>query len=391
MGGHDRTSGFSNKAIVRKSDNSRNIFCKSLLKNDKKRKFMSRLKHLEVLELSGTPCEIAYQLGKQRRRKIEKAVEFWNRHLSHIYRDKKELLKRLEKSFRGEAGRQAPFYLEEIYWMAKGAGVSFPDLFRLNLTELVPYADKCTDLIFSLKTPKGKDILLTHNEDWDPRRNDVFVLKANLNDCTYATLAYNGYLPGLSAGRNSFGLCHSVNYLRPRDLRIGVPRIFITRFLLTARSIEDCLRFIRGKRRAFGQSIHLAEGDQYVNLELTARRMILRHPTLPAVHSNHYLSSALKKYVPRPSPNSLTRQNTAQKLLKERCLKGGSLKPGPARSLAKRILSDRSGHPYAIWREADSEAETSATLATVMVGTDASEMLVFRERPVSSRPIRIRI
>jgi isopenicillin-N N-acyltransferase-like protein len=352
---------------------------------------MIKRKPLEVLELSGTPCEIAYQLGKRRGKKIARRIEFWNRYLSQIYRGKKDRQRSLEKTFLEESRKQSPSYLEEIDSMAKGAGVSFRDLFRLNLTELAPFVDKCTDLIFSIKTPKGKGILLTHNEDWDPRRNDVFVLKAKLPDVIYATLAYDGYLPGLSAGKNSFGLCHSVNYLRPRDFQIGLPRIFITRLLLTSRTIKECLHFIQNKRRAFGQSIHLAQEGRYLNLELTARRISLRYPPLPTVHANHYQALALKKYVPPPSSNSLHRQKAAQALLHEKVSKGTSLSSVKARQLARAILSDRSGHPHAIWREADSSEETSATLATIMVGTDSSEMLVFRERPLRSRPIRIKL
>src|SRR5262249_22591752 len=132
-------------------------------------------------------------------------------------------------------------------------------------------------------------------------------------DQSYAVLAYDGYLPGLSAGRNSHGLCHSVNYLRPTDYRVGLPRIFITRHLVTARNFRECLGFIQKSRRAFGQAIHLAQGKNYLGLELTSRKIFQLRPSLPTVHTNHYLAMRGGTHF----PSSLQRLKTARALLKK--------------------------------------------------------------------------
>jgi len=141
--------------------------------------------------------------------------------------------------------------------------VPFPDLFRLNLTELGTFAEKCTDVIFPFEDGKRRGILLAHNEDWDPCRNDVFILKARLPRIQYVILAYDGFLPGLSAGCNSAGLCHSVNYVKPKDFRVGLPRIFPARHLVTSPRLDDVLVFLKNSHRAFGQAIHLAQGSSY--------------------------------------------------------------------------------------------------------------------------------
>ncbi|MFO1463825.1 MAG: C45 family peptidase [bacterium] len=350
-------------------------------------------KPLDLLDLKGDPCEIAFALGRRRRARIHRRVQFWDECLQAAYRGRRDTLRRLEAGFLREARRQCPAYLEELWAMAEGAQLPRAELFRLNLTELLAFAEKCTDLILPFRTPSGRGLLLAHNEDWDPRRNDVFILKARLPKLEYAVLAYDGYLPGLSAGINSFGLLHSVNYLRPKDFRLGLPRIFVTRHLVTARNFADCQGFLRRTRRAFGQAIHLAQEGRYLGLELTARSAASLRPRLPAAHTNHYLAAKLHPLAPGGQPPSLRRLETARRLLRESWPPGSkaATSGAEARRLARHILRDRSGLPWALWREADSPEEGSATLALVLLGTDRPELEIHRERPGRKSAIRIRL
>jgi len=350
-------------------------------------------KPLEILKLKGDALEIAFALGKRRAKKIQKRVQFWESQVETAFVRRQAELRQIERGFLQEARRQAPRYLEEIQAMAEGACLPFAGLFRLNLTELLVYAEKCSDLILPVQNGSTRGILIAHNEDWDPRRNDVFVLHAQLPDLEYVVLGYDGYLPGLSAGRNSFGLLHSVNYLRPKDFRMGLPRIFVTRHLLTARNFDDCRRFLRSTRRAFGQAIHLAQGERYLGFELTASRCAELRLRLPFCHTNHYLASSLKResrIAPAPSHRRL---NTARHLLNKTWPRSSQGFPngGQARHLAKKILGDRSHLPWALWREADSPEESSATLALVLIGTDRKEFEVHRRRPDRNTATRIRL
>lgn len=341
---------------------------------------------MEVVELSGDPFEVAHQLGKKRSAVIARRVDYWNRLLARVYRGKKDRLRSLERGFLA-AARAVPRYLGEVRALAEGAGLPFADLFRLNLTELQAYADKCTTLVLPFETPRGPGILIAHNEDWDPRRNDVFVLKARLPECAYAILAYDGYLPGLSSGVNSFGLGHAINYLAPPDRRVGVPRIFITRHLVTARNFEDVVNWAKRHARAFGQGIHLAQGSQYLGLELTSKKVAFWRPRLPAVHANHYLDAGLRRSAPPPGISSLARYHAAKALLDEEARRRREAwTRTEAVRAARRILSDRSGLPYAVWREADSTDETGATVACALIDTGHLTLEVFRKRPDETSP-----
>src|SRR5688572_2118354 len=99
---------------------------------------------LETLALKGTATDIAYQLGKRRARKIAPRVAYWKNHVRDLFNGKTARLKTLEAAFLKEAQKQAPQALDEIRALAEGAGLAFADVFRLNLTELNTFAEKCT-------------------------------------------------------------------------------------------------------------------------------------------------------------------------------------------------------------------------------------------------------
>lgn len=344
---------------------------------------------LDVITLSGTTTDVAFALGKARRKQIEARIEHWNETLARLFNGQRARLKSLEKEFLSAGERAAPEFVAEIRAMAKGADVAFADLFRVNLTELKPYAEKCTTAILPISQRGRKKILIAHNEDWEPSQNDVFVLRAKLPDVSYAILTYDGYLPGLSTGFNSHGLYHAVNYVLAKDIRAGVPRSFITRFLVTARSTKECLDWIRKTPRAFGQSIHLAQDGRYTGIELTAKRVIVRGVKPPTLHANHYLTPSLKNIAAAPSANSLVRQKIGAALVKKFCLAmpTAGFSPSRAKTIATKILSDRSGLPYAIWREADSPLESSATVASAFLMTGDEKMAVYRNRPDKALPL----
>ena len=333
------------------------------------------------------PIELAYQLGRLRRKKIAERIDFWDRYLTRVYRGRSEEQRFKEKAFLKKSQQYVATLVEEIRAMAEGAGVPFSDLFRLNLTELGYYVDKCTDLIWPVTLQGRRGILIAHNEDWDPKRNDVFHLKVQLPHISYQVMAYDGYLPGLSAGVNSHGLIHSVNFLLPKDLRLGVPRIFLARYLVTAKGIEDFLKFLKKVPRAFGQAIHLAQGPRYLGLELTARHVAKLRPRLPTVHANHYLSKKLSSRQPEPGASSQFRQELAQDLLRRNLKnkKGRYLSLVAARNISRKILSDRSTEPFALWRVPNGREETSATLATVLTDSISLSFLSYGTSKVPRR------
>jgi hypothetical protein len=232
-------------------------------------------------------------------------------------------------------------------------------------------------------------VLIGHNEDWDPKRNDVFILRVIPDKGPrYVVLAYDGFLAGLSAGFNAAGIYHAVNYLAPTDFRPGVPRIFVTRQLVNAETLDAATRAVTGMRRAFGQSINLARGSTMLTIELTARRASVKRVRFPFVHTNHYLAPELTPWASAPAPSTARRLATARARLAE-APAAESRRAALART--RSVLSDRSGHPYSIWRNADHPRDRVATLATAVMNTASRTMLVWRGRPSDAEPMEVRL
>lgn len=320
---------------------------------------------VKIISISaGNFPELLYKLARQRKSIIEQRVSHWNKLTSQLFKGKKIFLSELETGFLKISKKICPAYVEEIRAMSEGCGIPFDDVFRLNMTELRPFSEKCTTVIH----PVQQSIQIAHNEDWDPKRNDVFILKGILPDVRFLLVAYDGYLPSLSCGFNSHGLYHAMNYVPSWDYRIGTPRIFSTRFLVTAKSINESINFIKKLPRAFGQSLHLAEKNKYVGLELSAKKMVVRKAKPPLAHANHYLEKTLAKYSEKPSPSSYNRQKRAAELLKKN-------------TEALILLSDTKAKPYSIWREGNQKEDSSATLVTAVMNTNSKILTVYRKRP----------
>lgn len=309
---------------------------------------------LDRVRLSG---DIFFELGRVRARKIQARIESWNRRVAGSNTEP------LERALMKTARRHAPATLDELAAMAEGASVPLDDLFRLNVTELLYFQEKCTTVIM----PVGDAILVGHNEDWDPKRNDVFILEARMPEVSFAVIGYDGFLPGMSSGMNSHGLVHAVNYLPGKAKTTGLPRTFVTRALVTARSIKDAASALKKMPHAVGQSINLAQGDRYRGIEIGEST----RTKVPSVHTNHYLRD-------EGNASSRSRLLRARRLLDE----------GAA---AVEILSDRATHPYAIWRNADTPEDSAATVATTLFRTDRLEMKVWRDRPATSRGIVVKL
>lgn len=320
-------------------------------------------KPLDIVTLRGSRLELFHALGRSRGRQMAARALAWERRcVDELGRNR---VRRIESEMLGSARNQAPEIVEEIAAMAEGAGTDFLALFRLNITELLYFTEKCTTVV--KKAAGRKALIVGHNEDWDPLRNDVFVLRASMDGMSFMVLCYDGFLPGMSCGINSFGLCHAVNYLPSRARRGGIPRTFVTRRLVSAASVDEAIRWVRRASHTVGQSINLAKGESFVNMEIGPRGIAVRRPTLPYVHTNHYLSRRAPV-----SESSRTRLRRVRGLLDRD-------------ASAKDILFDTATHPYSVWRNAESEKDSAATLATVIMETDRREMTIWRDQKKSVR------
>ncbi|OGH56795.1 MAG: hypothetical protein A3G34_14905 [Candidatus Lindowbacteria bacterium RIFCSPLOWO2_12_FULL_62_27] len=332
-------------------------------------------------EVSGFNYDIGLAIGRAFRREIRHYVRHNNAQLATHWTGRIGTVQEALDESLARSARAFPRYVEELDGVAQGAGVPFRDIYALNYIELLeidaPYtrgSDNCS----TVAVPCNSHYVVGHNEDWTSGQNDVYVLRARYpTGGGFLALAYFGYLPGMSVGLNSHGIFHAINYLSPRDRRVGIPRTFITRAILDAPDFKTAIHIARAHYRSFGQSINLFRYGQFVNIETSAKRVAFSRPRGVFLHTNHYLHPDL---IDMESPGhmqwTLTRYGMGRDYIARHPRFG-------ARDI-RRLLGSRDGAPFCFFCIPEPRNE-HATLATAIFDTRRLALRVIRGNPARSR------
>ncbi len=343
------------------------------------------MERLLEFNVSGFNYDIGLAIGRKFRREIRHYVrhnnhllaEHWTGRLGNVQDVLDESLARTTRAF--------PRYVEELDGVAQGAGVPFRDIYALNYIELLevdaPYSRK-SETCSTVVAPRRGHYLVGHNEDWTAGQNDVYLLRARYpTGGGFMCLAYYGYLPGMSVGVNSHGMFHAINYLSPRDRRVGIPRTFITRAILDAPDFKTAVHIARSHYRSFGQSINLFRRNAFINIETSAKRAAIRRPRGVDLHTNHYLHPEL---IEMESPGhmqwTLTRYGIGRDYIAQRNGSVGRFGEGQIREL----LGSRECAPFCFYCIPESRNE-HVTLATTIFDTRRLDLRVIRGNPAGAR------
>lgn len=211
------------------------------------------------------------------------------------------------------AQERYPKYVEEMQGIAEGAGVSFDDLATLTAMEGVTmdalHLTKCTSFAVNDECTADGHVLVAHNEDWLPEDEpDLFIVHATPDDePPYVAMTYGGLLPNI--GFNAHGIAQCCDTVYPNDIRIGVPRIILSRAVLAAKTLDEAIRYMLISQRAAGYNHLLAhESGELYNVEVSARHFgILYGEEGYLAHTNHYLSPAMQSVESEPDELVATR------------------------------------------------------------------------------------
>lgn len=256
-----------------------------------------------ILEVRGTNHAMGQQIGESIRSKVLHGVEntraYFSRNISALQLSwDGAVLQALNYMF--FASQIYPQYIEEIRGIAEGANMNYADLAVVNAFECVAvdalHLQKCTSLAAGLSRAGGK-VLIGHNEDWLAEdESDVYFLVAHpLNEPAFIAMSYGGLLPNI--GFNEAGIAQSCDSVYPIDLRVGIPRVIVSRAVLTARSMKEAMDRTHPPLRAAGYNHLLAQSDgEIYNVEVSAST----YQVIPAengvlAHTNHYLSPKMQK------------------------------------------------------------------------------------------------
>jgi isopenicillin-N N-acyltransferase-like protein len=279
-----------------------------------------------IYRVQGSHREMGRQLGEQANNQIAHSIEA----ARNFIESASEYLELDWHSAQIQSRKYIPFaqerypqYVEELMGMAEGAGVSFEDLALINAMEAVTsdalHLEKCTSMAVNETRTEDGHVLAVHNEDWLPwDEEDVYLIQAKPDDePAFLAMTYGSLLPNI--GVNSYGLAQCCDSVYPRDSRIGIPRVVVSRAVLGSKSISEAIRHMLVPHRAAGYNHMLMhESGEMYNVEVSARQFAI----LPAengylVHTNHYLDPKMQaiEYEPDELISTRVRYYRAKRLL----------------------------------------------------------------------------
>ncbi len=340
-------------------------------------------RRVPIVYVEGTHYEMGLQIGEARQDVIHGMLATYRRYFADEgdqiqISDWKEAILHARK-YLPFAEESTPQYVDELRGIADGARIEFNDLLVLNCMEAITedaLHTGCTSLAAAPEVTADGSVLVGHNEDWLPDDLDtVYLVHARpKGEPAFLAITYGGLLPNI--GFNEHGISQCCDSVYPNDARIGVPRIFVSRAVLAARTLADAIRAALHRRRAAGYN-HLivhASGEMY-NVEVSAGDFDVVYGIDGILaHTNNYLSRHMR-LIEKSSDEliaSRVRYNRAYRLLRSQRGKL-SLKSIQA------ILADHVNYPQSVCNhivESDPPLERQATIASLIMDLTSRTMHV---------------
>jgi len=342
------------------------------------------------LEVSGSYYQIGYTIGNYFKREIQlslKRRKTWFQSLKRgVASDRHKLFQQLK----AQAETFYPHLIEELRGISEGSEIPFNDLFLLNVkSEIGSRMVKDTkeepagcSTIFTLNK---KQKWLYHNEDGDFAYHDLmFVVKATPpSGVTFITLTYPGYLMGNGPAMNSYGIIQTTNFISSQKVKNGIPRYFLGRAVLEAKSLEEAISIATHPERAFPYHHNLAsiKKQKMISLETTPDNHEVFEPDGIYIHTNHLIMDQTINFPQDPryiSTSSLPRYQTITLGMTELS----------NRTVVKtkdifQILSSHKNAPYSPCRHPSGNIK-GTTLSTAIFDITKGTMRIYKGFPCTS-------
>jgi isopenicillin-N N-acyltransferase-like protein len=277
-----------------------------------------------IINVRGRPCERGRQQGEGAQPQITGMLTAYRDILPAAARKTWEEALREARKFLPYAEETFPHFVEELRGIAEGADVPFEEVWLLNCYEEVTesrHRSGCTSLAVRDDRTANGHVYLAHNEDWvSVDRDHVYLVRTEPDDGpAFIGMAYGPLLANI--GFNEEGIGVAINSVYPTDVRVGVPRILLSRAILAARTIGEAIRACLPRGRAGGYNYLLADahGELYSVESAAVTHAILYGEEGWLVHTNHYLSPKMQALEQSGTyAGSHVRLNRARRLLQAR-------------------------------------------------------------------------
>ncbi len=337
------------------------------------------------VEVEGSHYEIGKQIGSSMKERIAGFLE-----ISPQYRDGIEYLngegRKTVENMLHHAHTAFPHLVEEVEGMAEALDLAFMDLFSYQ----------CRSEISILREPPGcstiafrdaDDLSLVHNEDGnDLNVGRMFLARVTPpSGTTFISFVYPGLLFGNGPSINNAGLVQTTNYIQPRRVADGIPRYFIGRAILEARSLDEAVSLATTTPRAFSYHhnlIHLPE-RRILSVEVAAypeHKHSVKEVDGLHIHTNHFLHPGMtgeEKNGYRPYDVPYESSTTRMAVLKSAIERKGP--PANVEEILE-LLTLHEERPYSPCRHPEGDVR-GATLGTAAFTGAAKTMTLFHGNP----------
>ncbi len=282
-----------------------------------------------IVYVSGTHREIGQQIGEGRRERVRHSVESSRKLLAKAYPELKltwEAAQIQARKYLPFAQEAYPQYIEEMRGIAEGANLAFDEVLVLNVMEALTidalHLTRCTSMVVNEERTADGHVLAAHNEDWIPADEaDVFVVHAKpKKEPPFLAMTYGGLIPNI--GFNAFGIAQMIDTVYPNDVRIGIPRLIVSRAVLAAKTPGGAIKRVLIPQRAAGYNYLIVhESGEIYNIETSALRFSMQFGEDGSfVHTNHYLDARMQEIEDCPEEliSTRVRYARARRLLKQR-------------------------------------------------------------------------
>lgn len=284
----------------------------------------------------------------------------------------------------GHAQEALPEIWEEFEGLAEGLRMPADDLLLWHCRGdlLHKSTDGCTSV--ALQSPGGKR-WIAHNEDGDPylygRCHVVDVRPTGAPG--YVSFYYPGSLPGHTFGASRAGVVQTINNLRIRTRRAGVPRMFLARAVLDCTSLDQAAELLARMPRAggFHHTLGAAGDHRLLSVEATPGACSVETVARRYGHANHAIHQGTQDIPQVITDSSRARQNRIDMLVDT-----WNEQTGEAELVG--ALHDCEG-PLPILRRAPDDPDDENTLATAVFALDDDHVTlrIYDRKPQAAQEI----
>lgn len=339
-------------------------------------------------DVSGEPYAVGTSIGKRFRAEIAAWAERRRDWIDDLVRfAENEGRVAFDEMIRSARAHTAAA-VEEARGIADGARIDFRTILALNCKSELEAARRNPGGVAGCSTIAVADddrVLLAHNEDGHESLDGfMFLVRVRPpSGVRFLALAYPGIVAGNAPAINDRGIAMITNYIGAVGWRPGVPRYFLDRMALEARTVDEAIRITTDPHRgySFHHVIAGREGGRprAVAVEVTYEKSEIRDLAGVYVHTNHLILDSMRderqvaEYVEKSSlPRYRTIVRDAGKAGNPGTLEADDL---------VRMLSSHEGRPAAPCRHPERDVMRGATLACAVFDVGARRMRLYRGTP----------